>query len=80
MKVYLISPKTLKQKSLINDNTLDKFIVPAIDAAQNINLKQIIGKFLLDKLLMLCSTEDEQSSNPSLRERRDADGSRGGQC
>ena len=35
MKVYLISPKTLKQKSLINDNTLDK-------------------------LLMLCSTEDEQ--------------------
>lgn len=60
MKVYLISPKTLKQKSLVNDNTLDKFIVPAIDAAQNINLKQIIGKFLLDKLLMLCSTEDEQ--------------------
>ena len=60
MKVYLISPNTLKQRALINDNTLDKFIKPAIDASQNINLKQITGKFLLDKICDLCYEEDEQ--------------------
>lgn len=60
MKVYLISTKTLKQKSLINDSMYDKYIMQALNVAQDIDLKQVIGKFLLDKICDLCYEENEQ--------------------
>jgi hypothetical protein len=60
MRVYLISENVLKKRSLINDATLGKYIKPAIEIAQNIDLKQIIGKNLLDKICDLCYEENDQ--------------------
>lgn len=60
--VYLISEKTLKQRSLITDATLGYLIKPAIELSQKIGLRGVIGDCLLDKLKMLVSTKNEQGT------------------
>ena len=50
MKVLLLSEKTLKEDSLINDNVESTYIIPAIQVAQEQGLQQIIGTMLYDKI------------------------------
>lgn len=52
-KVLLISEETLKTYSLVNDNIDGKYLLPAIQTAQDIDLETLIGKALLDKLCSL---------------------------
>lgn len=55
-KVLLISEETLKTYSLVNDNIDGKYLLPAIQTAQDIDLETLIGKALLDKLCKLVET------------------------
>lgn len=55
-KVLLISEETLKTYSLVNDNIDGKYLLPAIQSAQDIDLETLIGKALLDKLCKLVET------------------------
>lgn len=48
--IYLISEKTLKQYSLINDNVDTCYIMPAIQLAQETGLQVLIGSNLLNTL------------------------------
>lgn len=57
-QVYLISEQTLKDDSLINDNTGVEFISAAIELAQNIHLQELIGSKLLNKI---CSMVDDDT-------------------
>lgn len=57
-KVFLISEKTLKEDSLISDNVGNEYIRPAITEAQDIDLQEIIGTKLLNKICNLVSTGD----------------------
>lgn len=57
--VYLISSATLKKRSLITDTTLEYAIKPAIECAQKIGLRSIIGDCLIEKLQYLVSTKNE---------------------
>lgn len=50
MKVMLISEKTLKQDSLINDNVDPLYIIPAIQMAQEQGLQSIIGTQLYNRI------------------------------
>lgn len=52
-KVLLISEDKLKSYSSLNDNVFGKYILPSIKTSQDIELKQIIGSCLLDKLCSL---------------------------
>lgn len=55
-KVLLISEETLKTYSLVNDNIDGKYLLPAIQTAQDIDLETLIGQVLLDKLCKLVET------------------------
>lgn len=48
--ILLISEKTLKSQSYINNNVDSCYILPAIQTAQDIGLQQLIGTMLYDKL------------------------------
>ena len=48
--VYLISEKTIKSYSLINDNVGGEFIKPAVETSQEIFLQELIGTQLLRTL------------------------------
>ena len=56
--VYLISERTLKQRSLVTDPTLSVYIKPAIECAQKIGLTGVIGKCLLEKIQWLVTTKN----------------------
>ena len=60
MKVLLISEKTLKQDSLINDNVDPMYIVPAIQVAQEQGLQSIIGTKLYNRI---CNDIDTNQLN-----------------
>lgn len=49
-KVYLISEKTIKTYSLVNNNVDGKYISIAIQATQDIDLQTLIGEALVRKL------------------------------
>lgn len=51
--VYLISEKTLKTYSLINDNVDTAFITPSIQIAQEIDLVNVIGSKLYNHIINL---------------------------
>lgn len=53
MKVLLISEKTLKTEGFINDNVGGELVRPSIELAQDINLQELIGTKLLDKVCSL---------------------------
>lgn len=57
-KVLLINEKTLKENSLIDSNIDGKYILPSIELAQNIDLQNVIGKALYDKLIKLVKTNE----------------------
>lgn len=66
--VYLISEKTLKQRSLITDPVLSVYVKPAIECAQKIGLVGVIGNCLLEKLQYLVSTKNEQETGLLINE------------
>lgn len=49
-KVYLISEKTLKSNSVINDNVDTMYLLPAIEYAQDAGLQPLIGSKLFRTL------------------------------
>lgn len=53
--VYLISEKTIKSYSLLNDNVDGKYVSTSIQATQDIDLETLIGKALVDKLCQMVS-------------------------
>lgn len=57
-RVFLISDSTLKNETIINDNTGVEYIAPAIETAQDIYLQQLIGSQLLERLYDLVVTND----------------------
>ena len=59
--IYLISENTLKKRSLISDPTLSVYVKPAVECAQKIGLRGIIGDCLLNKFQMLVYTRDAES-------------------
>lgn len=62
-KVLLISEETLKTYSLVNDNIDGKYLLPAIQTAQDIDLETLIGKALLDRLCKLVETGEIVNNN-----------------
>ena len=50
VKVYLISEKTLKTNSVINNNVDGMYLLPAIEYAQEAGLQPLLGTALYDKL------------------------------
>lgn len=57
MEIYLISEKTLKTESYINDNVDSSMILPSIITSQDIHLQQLIGTNLYKKLKSLVSED-----------------------
>ena len=55
-KVFLISEQTLKRYTLINDNIDGVYIAPAIQMAQEIDLTELIGEKLVNKLCDLITS------------------------
>lgn len=66
--VYLISESVLKKRSLITDPTLSVYIKPAIECAQKIGLRGIIGDCLLEKLQYLVITKNEEGTGILINE------------
>lgn len=66
--VYLISESVLKKRSLITDPTLSVYIKPAIECAQKIGLRGIIGDCLLEKLQYLVVTKNEEETGMLINE------------
>ena len=50
-RVLLISEKTLKQNSVINNNVDGMYILPAIEYAQDAGLQPFLGTKLYNKLI-----------------------------
>lgn len=55
-KCYLISEKTLKENSVINNNVDTMYLLPAIEYAQDSGLQLLIGTKLYKKLMELVAT------------------------
>ncbi len=52
-RVLLLSEKTLKQNSIVNNNVDGMYILPAIEYAQDAGLQPLIGTKLYNKLMDL---------------------------
>lgn len=57
-KVLLISEATIKKYSLVNDNVDGKYILPAIQTTQELDLETVIGPALVNKLCSLVASGD----------------------
>lgn len=67
-KGLLISEGTLKKYTLINDNVDGKYLLTAIQAAQDIDLTDLIGPELVGKLEeLVCSDEIAQPENKAYK-------------
>lgn len=66
--VYLISSSVLKKRSLISDPTLEYTIKPAIECAQKIGLREILGDCLIEKLQYLVTTKNEEETGLLINE------------
>lgn len=53
--VLLVSERTLKERTLINDNVDGLYILPAIQLCQDVDLQTVIGPVLVKKLQSLVS-------------------------
>lgn len=53
MNILLVSEKTLKERTLINDNVDGQYILPAIQICQDVDLQTVIGPVLVKKLQSL---------------------------
>ena len=58
MKIYLISTNYLKDNSTINLNVEDSLIKNAIQEGQKINIQQVLGTTLYEKILTLVEDDD----------------------
>lgn len=58
MDILLISEDYIKSNSSLDDNTASKYVLAAILNAQNIELRSIIGKCLLEKLQQLINDDE----------------------
>lgn len=56
---YLISPTTMKKRGLVTDPTLEYLCKVAIETAQKIGLRGVIGDCLIEKIQYLVSTQDD---------------------
>lgn len=68
-KIYLISSKTLKEDTFINDNVGEEMLNPSIAEAQDIDLQEILGTKLLNRILSLVdsgSIRDDEFSDYKL--------------
>lgn len=62
--VLLLSEKSLKERTNIDDNFTGKLLTPAIQNAQEVELRSILGDALIDKLKMLVADDEiEQEEN-----------------
>ena len=52
-RVYLISAKTLKANSIINNNVDEMYLLPAIEFAQDAGLQPLLGTKLYNRLMDL---------------------------
>lgn len=52
-KALLVSEKTLKSNSIVNDNVDSMYILPAIEYAQDSSLQSVLGTLLYNKLMDL---------------------------
>ena len=52
-RVFLVSTKTLKENSVINNNVDDMYVLPAVEFAQDEGLQSLIGTKLYNKLMDL---------------------------
>lgn len=50
-RVFLVSTKTLKENSVINNNVDDMYVLPAIEYAMDAGLQPIIGTKLYNRLM-----------------------------
>lgn len=57
-KIYLISEDTLKTYSLIGDNLDGKYLANSLQLAQDVDLANLLGKALYDKILNLVDTDE----------------------
>lgn len=64
-EVLLTSEEFVKSISNISDNLAGKYMLPAIREAQEINLREILGDALTDKLKKI--VELGQTNNPRMR-------------
>lgn len=55
--IYLISPETIKATTNVSDNLDDKYMVSAIQEAQEIDLQGIVGECLLNYLKQLVNED-----------------------
>jgi len=61
---YIISPDFIKSMSNISDNTSDKYLLPAIREAQDIDFRNIVGYAMLEKIKELIQNNAiEESGN-----------------
>ena len=60
-KVLLVSEKTLKENSVINNNVDSMYLLPAIEYAQDAGLQPLIGTKLYNKIMDLVATGDIQT-------------------
>lgn len=57
-RVFLISEKTIKENSVVNDNVDTMYILPAIEFAQDEGLQSLIGTKLYKRLMDLVESGD----------------------
>lgn len=66
--ILLISEKTIKANTLINDNVGSEYILPAIRTAQDMGVQNIIGTQLFNKLKSLIANGSiEQQENEAYK-------------
>lgn len=58
MSCFLISEKTLKQNSVINNNVDGLYLLPAIEYAQDAGLQPLLGSKLYNKLMDLVENSE----------------------
>lgn len=61
-KTYLISTKVLKEQSIINSNVDDSLLHNAIWEAQNIEIQQLLGSQLYNKIIELVDEDEINNS------------------
>lgn len=52
-RVFLVSTKTLKENSVINNNVDDMYVLPAVEYAQDSGLQPLLGTKLYNRLMDL---------------------------
>lgn len=62
-RVYLISVKTLKENSVINNNVDEMYVLPAVEYAQDSGLQPLLGTKLYNRLMDLVESGITEESD-----------------